>query len=305
MSSDYPKAKVIIALALGLTSFGFAPIIVKLASDYSAFQVSAVRTVLAAVILFPFYYFRPKEERIATKVAVNERWWMAASGILLGLHFISWTSSIYFTSVASASVLVTVHPIILILVERLLFRVKFAATIWIGVIVAFMGSVILGYSDYNAESTFSNPALGNFLAFLAAVIFAIYFLIGRKVRKNHNWIDYVFPVYSWAALTCTVVLFVLEGFSNPIEGKLLLLGLGMALGPQIMGHGSLNFAIKYVSPTLLSTLILVEPLLASLLALLIFQEWPELSSLIAMVIILLGVSLTWKKTNKETISNPS
>ncbi len=303
MSSDYPKAKVIIALVLGLTSFGFAPIIVKLATDYSAFQVSAVRTVFAAVILFPFYYFRTKEEKIATKVAVHERWWMAASGILLGLHFISWTSSIYFTSVASASVLVTVHPIILILVERLLFRVKFATTVWIGVIVAFIGSVVLGYSDFNAESSFSNPALGNFLAFLAAVIFAIYFLIGRKVRKNHSWIEYVFPVYSWAALTCTIVLFSLEGFSNPIDEKLLLLGLAMALGPQIMGHGALNYAIKYVSPTLLSTLILVEPLLASLLALVLFKEWPEISSLIAMAIILIGVSLTWKKSGKRAVPN--
>ncbi len=289
---------------MGLTSFGFAPIIVKLATDYSAFQVSAVRTVFAALILLPFYFFRPKKDKPLTTVAATERWWMAASGILLGLHFILWTSSIYFTSVASASVLVTVHPIILILVERILFRVKFATTVWVGVIVAFFGSVVLGYSDYNIESTFSNPALGNILAFMAAVIFAIYFLIGRKVRKNHNWIDYVFPVYSWAALTSTVVLFALEGFSNPLDSKLIFLGLAMALGPQIIGHGALNYAIKYVSPTLLSTLILVEPLLASLLALLLFKEWPEISSLLAMVIILIGVSLTWKKSGKRATPNP-
>ena len=78
----------------------------------------------------------------------------------------------------------------------------------------------------------------------------------------------------------------------------------MALGPQIMGHGSLNYAIKYISPTLLSTLILIEPLLASILALVIFKEWPESSSLVAMAIIIIGVSLTWKKTNKGTIPNP-
>lgn len=296
MSANYSRVKVFIALAIGLSSFGFAPILVRLATEYSAVQISTIRTVLGALILIPIYLSRNKEVDSATPILKKEHKWMALAGIMLGLHFMSWTGSLYFTSVASASVLVTIHPIILILAERTLYRINFAITVWIGVGIAFIGSMLLGYADYNAESTFLNPALGNTLAFISAAIFAIYFLIGRRVRQNHSLIEYLFPVYTWAAITSVVILIIIDGFTFPLDKKILLIGLGLAAGPQIIGHGSLNYAIKYVSPTLLSTLILAEPLLASLLALLLFEELPSVISISAMCIILLGVSLTWKKT---------
>ncbi len=304
MSGEYPKAKVFLALLVGLGAFAFAPILVKLAADYSAFKVAAVRTVFAALILVPVYISSKRRGDEVTHVK-GEQKWMALSGILLGLHFICWIASLYFTSVASASVLVTVHPILLILAERLLFRVRFASTVWTGVIIAFAGSVLLGYADSHAVSDFSNPALGNGLAVLAAAIFAIYFLIGQKVRRKHSWIGYVFPVYSWAAVTCILVMLLVDGFSLPTEPELILIGLALAVGPQIMGHGSLNYAVKYVSPTILSTLILTEPLFASILAYFLFSELPARLSVTAMIIILIGVGLTWTKKKARTDAKAS
>ncbi len=72
-------------------------------------------------------------------------------------------------------------------------------------------------------------------------------------------------------------------------------GAGLAFGPQVVGHGSMNYAVKYVSPTLLSTLILVEPLLASVLAFFMFAELPPVASIVAMLIILVGVGLSWRR----------
>lgn len=298
---DYPKAKVFLALIAGLSAFAFAPILVKLAADYSAFKVAAVRTVFSALILVPVY-IASKNRSTEEKHTKGEQKWMALSGVLLGLHFICWIASLYFTSVASASVLVTIHPILLILVERLLFKVRFASTVWTGVIIAFAGSVLLGYADTHAVSDFSNPTLGNGLAVLAAAIFAAYFLIGQKVRRKHSWIGYVFPVYSWAAVTCLLVMFIVDGFSLTADPKLILIGLALAVGPQIMGHGSLNYAVKYVSPTILSTLILTEPLFASILAYFLFDELPERLSVTAMIVILIGVGLTWAKKKARTQS---
>ena len=297
MDQPFSRVKVYGLLLLGLLAFGFAPILVKYAADYSSLQLAAVRTLIAALLLLPIYIRSVKTGD--EKPALVEHKWMALSGVLLGLHFISWISSIYFTSVASASVLVVMHPVILLTAERFLFKVKFSGTIWAGIFIAITGSVVLGYSDYNADAQFSNPALGNGLALLAAAIFAAYFLIGRKVRQHHSWIGYVFPVYAWAAVTCIVFLFLVEGFVIPTDSKLLLIGAALAIGPQIMGHGSLNYAVKYVPPTLLSTLILSEPLLASFLAFILFTEIPATLSIIAMFIILIGVGFTWKQKPKD------
>lgn len=295
MSSSYPRIKVFTALALGLTAFGFAPVLVRYAADTSALTVAAVRTVIAFLMLVPVYLYRRNSEAEKIAPVTKDGWLVAFAGISLGVHFILWIGSIYYTSVASASVLVTIHPIMLILVERVLFKVRFAPTVWIGVFIAFTGSVVLGYSDYNAESSFPNPMLGNSMAFAAAAVFVVYFLIGRKVRQNRTWLGYVFPVYGYAALACVVIMFIAEGIPDSLSANAMLVGLGLAIGPQIMGHGSLNYAVKYVSPTLLSTLILIEPLFATLLAFLLFAELPEMLSFAAIGITLTGVLLTWKK----------
>src|SRR5699024_9634783 len=119
-----------------------------------------------------------------------------------------------------------------------------------------------------------------------------------KVRQKREWIDYVFPVYSWAAITCVVLAVVTGADLLNFSSAGLWAGFALAIGPQVMGHGSMNYVVKFVSPTLLSTLILVEPLLASVLAFFIFGELPPLLSIIAMVAILMGIGLTWRKKNQ-------
>ena len=296
MAEEYPKVKVLAALLAGLTAFGFAPILVRFASDTSPLVLVVYRTVFAAAMLFPFWIWLRSSEQRAGKG--KEQLWIALSGVCLGLHFTFWISSLYYTSVASASVLVTIHPIIMILVERLWFKRGFAKTTWIGVLLTFSGSVLLGISDSQIEQDFADPLFGNFLALTAAVIFVVYLLIGQKIRKKRDWIDYVFPVYFYAAAACLLVAIVMGKNLLDISTIGVWAGAGLAFGPQILGHGSMNYAVKYVSPTLLSTLILVEPLLASVLAFFLFAELPPITSMLAMLIILAGVGLTWRRTAK-------
>jgi drug/metabolite transporter (DMT)-like permease len=296
MAEEYPKVKVLAALLAGLTAFGFAPILVRFASDTSPLVLVVYRTVFAAAMLFPFWIWLRSSEQRSGKG--KERLWIALSGVGLGLHFTFWISSLYYTSVASASVLVTIHPIIMILVERLWFKRGFAKTTWIGVLLAFSGSVLLGISDSQIEQDFADPLFGNFLALTAAVIFVIYLLIGQKIRKKREWIDYVFPVYFYAAASCVLVAILLGKDLFNISNIGIWAGAGLAFGPQILGHGSMNYAVKYVSPTLLSTLILVEPLLASILAFFLFAELPPIASLVSMAIILAGIALTWRRASK-------
>lgn len=294
---SYSRLKVFLALLFGISAIGFSPILVKVVTHESSFLVAAVRTVLAFLALVPVYLFQ-KRKVPKREVTTKEHLWVAVSGIMLGLHLICWVASIYYTSIASASVLVTTHPILLIIFERFVYKYKFRAMVWIGVFVAFFGSVVLGYSDSGTESEFANPLLGNSLAVLAAAIFGIYFLIGNRVRQKRDWLEYVFPVYGYAALTAVIALVVIEGFTFELNGLLLLVGLGLALGPQVAGHGALNYAVKYVSPTILATLILFEPAISSVMAYLFFDEVPPPLSFVGMGIILTGIIMTWAKRKK-------
>lgn len=297
MVDDFPKVKVLAALLAGLTAFGFAPILVRYATDTSPLILVVYRTGFAAAMLLPFWLWMRNTD--ARDGKSKERFWIALSGICLGIHFICWISSLYYTSVASASVLVTIHPIIMILVERLWFKRGFAKTTWIGVLLAFSGSLLLGISDSQIEQDFADPLFGNFLALTAAIIFVVYLLIGQKIRKKRAWIDYVFPVYFYAAAACVLIALAMGKDLLNISTIGVWAGAGLAFGPQILGHGSMNYAVKYVSPTLLSTLILIEPLLASILAFFLFAELPPMTSIAAMSLILVGVGLTWKRGSAD------
>ncbi len=296
---SFSKLKVFGLLLFGLTAIGFSPILVKLATDSSAFLVAAIRTGIAFIVLVPVHFSLKRNEE-PREIPRKEQLMVAISGILLGLHLIAWISSIYFTSIASAAVLVTIHPILLIVIERFVFKTNFKATVWVGVFVAFTGSVLIGYSDFDGETNYANPLLGNSLAVLAAIIFAGYFLIGNRVRQKRDWFHYVFPVYGYSALTCIIALFVVEGFSFELTGIVFLIGLGLAIGPQIAGHGSLNYAVKYISPTLLSTLILFEPVVSATMAYFLFGEIPLVLSMVGMFIVMFGIALTWAKNANQS-----
>ncbi len=223
----------------------------------------------------------------------------AFAGICLGIHFTLWIASLSYTSVASASVLVTIHPIILIIVESVFMKRRFHKMTWVGVFIAFAGSAFLGMADDHTSNAFAHPLYGDFLAISAAVVFVIYFLIGQNLRQHSTWIDYVFRVYTFAAIACLGLVLIVN-VPVQVGVSVILVGLGLAIGPQIVGHGSINYAVKYLSPTVLATMILSEPLLATILAYWIFGEVPSLQSLLSMAVIMAGVLFTWRSTSVES-----
>lgn len=296
MSAKPSYIRLSIIVGAGTLAFGFAPILVRLAPGVSPITLAAWRTVFAFTLLTPYWWIHRRKAETKTSIhfTKRQRWLMVLAGAALGLHFTLWIASLNYTTVASASVLVTVHPILLIIAESLLMMQHFHKVTWAGVFVAFSGSAILGLADKFTANIFPHPLLGDGLALAASAMFVVYFLLGRKLRQNTEWIDYVFRVYGYAALTC--LLFVLATGVEPIPGKAgILVALGMAIGPQIMGHGSLNYAVKFVSPTLLSTLILIEPLLSTLLAWVFFAEIPAILSFLGIGVTLFGIALTWSK----------
>jgi drug/metabolite transporter (DMT)-like permease len=287
-------AKVYVFLLAGILSFGVAPVFVRMAGETDPILLAAGRLLFALVFLLPFWIPRAQSPAALRKSGIRPGYPLLA-GLCLGLHLALWIASLQLTSVASASVLVTMHPVILIVFERFLFTRKFPAHVWIGVIIALLGSILLGYSDLQFQdlARFPEAALGNTLAAVAALLFAVYFLIGRKIRQRTDWINYVTYVYGAAFVVCLALVPAVSGFKPTWEPRALLVMVLLAVGPTLMGHGSMNYAVKYFSATALATLILVEALLASVFAFVLYAELPPALSLLAMGVILGGVVLTW------------
>ena len=111
----YSPLKVYGALFIGLAAFSLAPILVRFAANYSGVLLATIRTILAVLILAPIYISYKLKKEVKPVESRKEHVLVAVAGLALGLHFIAWINSIYYTSVSSASVLVCIHPIILII----------------------------------------------------------------------------------------------------------------------------------------------------------------------------------------------
>jgi drug/metabolite transporter (DMT)-like permease len=155
-----------------------------------------------------------------------------------------------------------------------------------GILVAVSGGVVIGYGDY---TTGVDPLFGDLLAIAGAISAGGYFVIGRKLRGQVDLLPYITVVYSTAAVWL-VGLALATG--QPMSGytpSTYLILIGLAVGPQLLGHSSLNWALKYLSAVLVSVVILTEPIGSTILAYLILNEEVTRYTLIGGMLVLTGI----------------
>lgn len=301
-TTDWPP-RVYGVLALGVLSFTVAPILVRYAQDAPGLAVAAWRTVIAAGCLMPPLALRSRDE--IRQFTARDVGLILAAGVALGLHFIAWIESLYHTSVASSSVLVTSSPIFvaglgyLVLGERLSGRTVAAIGAAVG------GAALIGWTDSGAVlARGATTGWGNSLALGAAVLVSVYLLIGRVVRQKVSWLAYVGPLYAVAALTAVVA----AGLQDvPLFGhapRVYLLCAGLAIGPQLLGHGSFNYALQHVPAAVVGMLALLEPVGASILAYVLFAEVPPLAAVVGMGVVLAAVGVVvWGRRRESTVGD--
>ena len=131
----------------------------------------------------------------------------------------------------------------------------------------------------------------NLLAIACSIFLGIGFIISEKVRKEVGTISYSRTLFSTAAVTLLIISFftgsALTGFSSREFGGLLILG----IIPTLLGHGSMYYAIRYVSSTIVAATPMGEPIIASIMAWFLFQEAVGVATLIGGSITLVGLFL--------------
>ena len=139
-------------------------IFVKLA-DAPSGVTAFYRLFLAALALLPFLLFR-KEARAEVRGLSGGQWRkIIAAGLFLALHYVMWFESLRFTSIASSTVLVCLQPLFSLALERVILKSKLKPTAICGCAIALVGSVIIGFGDFQVSGM---SLLGDVLAFLAA-----------------------------------------------------------------------------------------------------------------------------------------
>lgn len=273
--------RVLIAVVIGIAAISTASIFIKLCDAHSL-VIAAYRLGLASLLLCPFALSRRRYGRI-----LRGRWkLLLLTGLFLGFHFIFWVASLKYTSVASSVVIVSTNPIFVGLGSYLLLKERMAGLTILGILLAVAGAVIIGLSDF----TFSRYAgLGDLLALGGAVMASGYLIAGRRLRQEMDLISYIFPVYSGGAAVVLLIGLAAGVSFFGYSSRTYALFLMLALVPQLIGHSTFNWALKFFSASTVAVLILGEPIGSTLLAYLILGETLSVWKVIGGICILAGI----------------
>lgn len=274
-------------MAAGVAAVSTAAIAIRFAQeDAPSLSIAAWRLMLASLLLAPIVLTRHRGE--LARLAQPELLRAIASGFLLAIHFATWISSLEFTSVVASVVLVATNPLFVGLLSPLFLKERVAPVMLVGILIAVVGSGVIGLDDIGAGG---DPLRGDLLALVGAVCAAGYMMIGRTLRRRLSLLTYIFVVYGVAAIVLLVVALVgrqpLGGFAPETYGWFLYL----ALGPQLIGHSSFNWALRYLSAAFVTVTLLSEPIGSSLLAWLLLHEPPRKLEVLGGALILAGIAV--------------
>jgi drug/metabolite transporter (DMT)-like permease len=308
-TSSSPMIPPKIAVIFGIIAVSAASIFIRFAQEEAgSIVIAAHRLGIATLVLAPITSVRYRQE--LQSLSRGDLLLGLLSGVFLAIHFATWITSLEFTTVASSVVIVTTTPLWVALLSPLVLREPISLGVKIGLMIALVGTVVIGLSDiceiqegFNcppAELFFSGRAVwGDFLSLLGAWGAAGYVMIGRKIRAKLPLIPYITLVYGVAALILSVLMFAgsdsVYGFSPSTYLWLVLL----ALVPQLLGHSTFNWALGYLSAAFVSISLLGEPIGSTILAYILLQETPTPLKIFGAVLILVGIILASQDNSTE------
>ena len=206
--------------------------------------------------------------------------------MFLAIHFVLWFESLQHTSVASSTSIVCTEVIWVALGFCLFLKGKLSKKAILAILITFAGSLIIAYADSSAGGV---HLYGDFLALVAAVAVAVYTLIGRIVRKNVSTNVYTYVVYTSCAAVLLVTCLV-QGYHLFDYGmSAVVVGLLLSIFSTILGHSIFSWCLKYFSPAFVSASKLCEPVVAAIMAGILFGEMPVLLQVAGGVMIIGGV----------------
>ena len=246
---------------------------------------------------------------IAAILAINGEWrqWLTltarevliacGAGAMLALHFWSWNTSITLTSVAASVVLVNTQPVVVALLSVYWLHEPPTRRQWIGIAIAMTGAMVVASPDFfigGADAAaHPNAWLGDVLALLGALTAAIYFSVGRRLRSRLDLWPYVGLVYSVCLITLVLLAAATRTPLLPEPPRELGIFAALAIGPMLLGHTGLNWALKHSPAYVVNLTLLGEPIGATFIAALLpgIRELPPPTIFVGGAIVCAGVLL--------------
>jgi len=268
--------RIYIILAFGLLGVSFGAPLARFVPEMAALTIAFWRMAGASTLLWG-------HGAISAQGALGKNKFplVLIAGIFLALHFACFYSAVKMAPIANATLFATLAPVFTLIYERVFLKRKLSSGALIGLLLAIAGAVVVHGSSLQFDAA---ETKGNLMALISSVFMSVVLIMGERIRGNTGNILYTRWLYLFAAITLAII-GVFGGidltFSWPDSRWIL----ALVVLPTLIGHNSMSYAVKYLRPTIVGSMPFGEPILATILAWVLFGEgigWP----------IILGGSIT-------------
>src|SRR5579864_1577416 len=269
--------------------FSTSPIFVRWSQPFTSIEIAfwrlAIATLLVAAMgLITHQHLRLRRNEIAR---------FAFFGLVTALHFILYIAALSFTTIAHALALIYTSPIFVTLFSAIVLREPLPRRKYLGIAVAIVGiAIMVGFDPHYATCSLSGTgqcmALGDGMALLSGICFAVYSIAGRGERDRHPLFRYTTNVYGFAALwLLPVTLFLAFTHTYPLAA----IGAVVALGvfPLGLGHTLYNAAVRRVHATYANLIATQEVTGGIILGILLLGEIPSITTIVGVIVTLVGI----------------
>ena len=288
-----PKVNPFFILVIGAIAIAFSPIFVRF-SDVDPIMTAFYRIFIS----LPFFLFFSSFniiEKVKFPEFNNSYIIFLVSGIFFALDLICWHWSIKLTTVSKATFLSNLAPIVVIIFSLIFLKERFSKFFYLAALLSMVGMLmLLGESFKFNKSQF----IGDLLGVLTAVWYGSYIVTISQLRKKYNSTSIMFLSGIVTAIILLIVSILFE--QSLIPQSLFTITIIFLLGfiCQFMGQSFITYSLAYLSASLSSLCLLIQPIAATVLAYFFFQEKLTTIQFFGSALILIGIYIARTKYEK-------
>ena len=267
-----------ILVFLGAITLSFGGLIVKSFEGANLWQILFWRSVFFCFVIIIFLSIIYKRQFF--KALINSGLPGVIGGIILGLGFFSYVFAMYNTTVANTNFIIQTQTLFLAIFGYLFLKETISKITLVSIILAISGiTLMLG------DSLSSGKMIGNVIAFIMPISFAVLIIIVRKYPS----VDMI-PLQLIAGIVAMIIGYVVAG---RIDISLYDIFLGFLAGFFQVGFGFIFITIgaRTTPSAVVGVIMMSEAIFGPLWAWLFINEQPPLIVLMGGSIVLFAVLL--------------
>lgn len=285
----------LIAVAIATIIYGITYTVAKkvMPNYVAAFGFILLRVLGATIVFWVIGLFikaKPIEKGDFKKIAI-------ASFFGVGLNMLTFFKGLSYTSPINASVIMVTTPILVLIFSSILIKEKLVRNKIIGIIIGLIGAVVLIVYGSSSKGNTENMVLGNFLVFINAASYGMYLVVTKKLIAKYHPIVFIKWLYLFGLVF--VIPFSFSEFMA-IQWNVMPASIYFKIGFVVFFTTCITYlfnlyGLSKLKPTTVSVFIYLQPVIATLYALLVGSDSLNDVKVIATILIFLGVYLVGKR----------